>query len=84
LNSQPDSIFGSANALITPNGIPVEALGSRSGSCFDGIIVRRFEQTRSSPWRRARLIRGVHALRRGRVELGDGTVQSLGPDDIRS
>ena len=48
-----------------------------------GIIVRRFEPTRSNPWHHAPGRDPVFTLSGAvDIEIGDGTVRRLGPDDI--
>jgi quercetin dioxygenase-like cupin family protein len=48
-----------------------------------GIIVRRFEPTRSNPWHHAPGRYAVLTLSGALdIEIGDGTVRRLGPGDI--
>jgi len=48
-----------------------------------GIIVRRFEPTRSNPWHHAPSRYAVFTLSGAvDIEIGDGTVRRLGPGDI--
>jgi quercetin dioxygenase-like cupin family protein len=48
-----------------------------------GIIVRRFEPTRSNPWHHAPGRYAVFTLSGAvDIEIGDGTVRRLGPGDI--
>jgi hypothetical protein len=48
-----------------------------------GIIVRRFEPTRTNPWHRAPGYYAVFTLSGAvDIEIGDGTVRRLGPGDI--
>jgi quercetin dioxygenase-like cupin family protein len=48
-----------------------------------GIVVRRFEPTRSNPWHHAPGRYAVFTLSGAvDIEIGDGTVRRLGPGDI--
>ena len=48
-----------------------------------GIVIRRFEPTRSNPWHHAPGRYAVFTLSGAvEVEIGDGTVRRLGPGDI--
>jgi len=48
-----------------------------------GIVVRRFEPTRSNPWHHAPGRAAVFTLSGAvDIEIGDGTVRRLGPGDI--
>ena len=48
-----------------------------------GIVIRRFEPTRSNPWHHAPGRYAVFTLSGAvDIEIGDGTVKRLGPGDI--
>ena len=48
-----------------------------------GIVIRRFEPTRSNPWHHAPGRYAVFTLSGAvDIEIGDGTVRRLGPGDI--
>ena len=48
-----------------------------------GIVIRRFEPTRSNPWHHAPGRAAVFTLSGAvDIEIGDGTVRRLGPGDI--
>jgi hypothetical protein len=69
---------------ITPR---LEPLGDRSeiGELIigSGIVVRRFEATRSNPWHHAPGRYAVFTLAGAvDIEIGDGTVRRLGPGDV--
>ena len=50
-----------------------------------GIVIRRFEPTRSNPWHHAPGRYAVFTLSGAvDIEIGDGTVKRLGPGDILS
>jgi quercetin dioxygenase-like cupin family protein len=69
---------------ITPR---FEPLGDQSASAElipgSGIVIRRFEPTRSNPWHHAPGRVAVFTLSGAvDIEIGDGTVRRLGPGDI--
>ena len=62
---------------------PARARGDKSETAGSGIIVRRFEPTRSNPWHHAPGRYPVFTLSGAvDIEIGDGTVRRLGPGDI--
>src|SRR5262249_39662398 len=65
---------------LEPRGDKSETAELIPGS---GIIVRRFEPTRSNPWHHAPGRYAVFTLSGAvDIEIGDGTVRRLGPGDI--
>ena len=65
---------------LEPRGDKSETAELIPGS---GIIVRRFEPTRSNPWHHAPGRYAVFTLAGAvDIEIGDGTVRRLGPGDI--
>ena len=64
-----------------------EPMGDQSESAElipgSGIVIRRFESTRSNPWHHAPGRYAVFTLSGAvDIEIGDGTVRRLGPGDI--
>ena len=65
---------------LEPRGDKSETAELIPGS---GIVVRRFEPTRSNPWHHAPGRYAVFTLSGAvDIEIGDGTVRRLGPGDI--
>lgn len=64
-----------------------EAVGDKSERAElvpgSGIVIRRFDPTRSNPWHHAPGRAAVFTLSGAvDIEIGDGTVRRLGPGDI--
>jgi hypothetical protein len=65
---------------LEPRGDKSESAELIPGS---GIVIRRFEATRSNPWHHAPGRYAVFTLSGAvDIEIGDGTVRRLGPGDI--
>jgi quercetin dioxygenase-like cupin family protein len=78
--SDGKSHFEEIEPHFEPLGDRSEKAELRPGS---GIIVRRFESTRSNPWHHAPGRYCVFTLSGAvDIEIGDGTVRRLGPGDI--
>ena len=78
--SDGKSHFQEIAPKLEPRGDKSETAELIPGS---GIIVRRFEPTRSNPWHHAPGRYGVFTLSGAvDIEIGDGTVRRLGTGDI--
>ena len=65
---------------LEPRGVKSESAELIPGS---GIVIRRFEPTRSNPWHHAPGRYAVFTLSGAvDIEIGDGTVRRLGTGDI--
>ena len=74
------SHFDEIEPRWTPRGDQSETAELIPGS---GIMIRRFEPTRSNPWHHAPGRYAVFTLSGAvDIEIGDGTVRRLGPGDI--
>lgn len=65
----------------------LRSLGDKSESAElvpgSGIVIRRFDPTRSNPWHHAPGRAAVFTLSGAvDIEIGDGTVRRLGPGDV--
>ena len=74
------SHFGEITPQLAPRGDKSESGELIPGS---GIVIRRFEPTRSNPWHHAPGRYAVFTLSGAvDIEIGDGTVRRLGVGDI--
>lgn len=74
------SHFEDIEPVFTPRGDRSEQADALAGR---GIVIRRFEATRSNPWHNAPGRYCVFTLSGAvDIEIGDGTVRRLGPGDI--
>ena len=82
IHTGPDgkSHFEEITPKFEPRGDKSENAELIPGS---GIVIRRFEPTRSNPWHHAPGRAAVFTLSGSvDIEIGDGTVRRLGPGDI--
>ena len=74
------SHFEEIHPHFEPRGDKSESAELIPGS---GIVIRRFESTRSNPWHHITILARRFTLSGAvDIEIGDGTVRRLGPGDI--